>query len=150
MSTYFSDRPFSITFMCLIVALAAFAPRAARGQFLQGTIDGNVTDPSQGALVGAKVVVTEQATGFVRETATNSAGVYTLPNLPPGTYTVTISTSGFQPYTRKGVVVTVQTTTRVDASLTVGAVSENVTVSAETRCSRRTAPTCVLKSARKD
>jgi hypothetical protein len=54
-----------------------------------------------------------------------------LPNLPPGTYTVTISTSGFQPYTRTGVVVTVQTTTRVDAALTVGGVSENVTVSAE-------------------
>ena len=96
------------------------------------TIDGNVTDPSQAALVAAKVVVTEQANGFVRETVTNSAGVYTLPNLPPGTYTVTISSSGFQPYTRTGVVVTVQTTTRVDAALTVGGVTENVTVSAET------------------
>ena len=131
MSRHFPDRRFIITSTCLILGLAVFAPRAARGQFLQGTLDGNVTDPSQAALVDAKVVVKEQATGFVRDTVTNTAGAYTLPNLPPGTYTVTINSSGFQPYTRTGVVVTVQTTTRVDAALTVGGVSENVTVSAE-------------------
>jgi hypothetical protein len=122
---------FVITSACLILGLAAVAPRAALGQFLQGTIDGNVTDSSQAALVGARVVVTEQNTGFQRETATNAAGVYTLPELPPGTYTVTISSQGFQPHTRTGVVVTVQTTTRVDATLAIGALNASVTVSEE-------------------
>lgn len=131
MRRYFPDLRFSVISTCLILGLAVIAPRAARGQFLQGTIDGNVTDASQAALVDAKVVATEQATGFVRETVTNSAGVYTLPNLPPGTYTVTISTSGFQPYTRTGVVVTVQTVTRIDAALSIGGVTEKVTVSAD-------------------
>jgi hypothetical protein len=116
---------------CLILVLAAMAPQPARGQLLQGTIDGNVTDSSQAALVAARVVVTEEGTGFQRETVTTSAGVYTLPELPPGTYTVRISSQGFQTYTRTGVVVTVQTTTRVDATLIVGAVNESVTVSAE-------------------
>ena len=74
----------------------------------------------------------EEATGLVRETVTNAAGVYTLPNVPPGTYAVTISSPGFQPHTRSGVVVTAQTVTRVDAVLSVGEVKENVTVSAET------------------
>jgi hypothetical protein len=115
----------------LILGLAAVAPQAALGQFLQGTIDGNVTDSSQAALVGARVVVTERNTGLQRETVTNAAGVYTLPNLPPGTYTVTISSQGFQPYTRTSVIVTVQTTTRVDAALTLGEVKESVTVSAD-------------------
>lgn len=131
MSRDFPGCRFIMTFACLLLGLAVVAPRAARGQFLQGTIDGNVTDPSQAALVGAKVVGTEQATGLVRETVTNSAGVFTLPSMPPGTYTVMISSSGFQPYTRTGVVVTVQTVTRVDAALTVGGVNESVTVSAE-------------------
>jgi hypothetical protein len=115
----------------LLSGLAIIEPQIARGQLLQGTINGNVTDSSQAALAGAKVVVTEQGTGFQRDTVTSAAGVYTLPELPPGSYTVRISASGFQPYTRTGVVVTVQTTTRVDAALAVGGVSESVTVSAE-------------------
>jgi len=130
MSRDFPRWCYVITSACLLLALAAVAPRVARAQVL-GTIDGNVTDPSQAAVVGAKVVVTEEATGLVRDTATNSAGVYTLPELPPGTYTVTISSSGFQTYTRTGVVVTVQTVTRADAALTVGGVNQSVTVSAE-------------------
>jgi hypothetical protein len=117
--------------ICLILSFALLTPRGVRGQLLQGTIDGNVTDASHAVLVGARVLVKEQATGFLRETLTNSAGGYILPELPPGIYTVTISSSGFQPYTRTGVAVTVETVTRVDASLSVGGVSENVTVSAE-------------------
>ena len=48
---------------------------------LQGTIDGNVTDPSQAAVAGATVTVTNQGTTLSRETTTNSLGEYTLPTL---------------------------------------------------------------------
>src|SRR5436305_4542051 len=117
---------------CLWIApILWIAPELARAQLLQGTIDGNVTDSSGAAVAGAKVIATDQATGFVRDTVTSSTGAYTFPILPPGTYTITISSSGFQTYTRTGVEVTVQTVTRVDVSLSVGAVSENVTVSAQ-------------------
>ena len=124
---------FRLTCICWIVAVVgiAMAPEYARAQLLQGAIDGNVNDSSGAAVAGAKVVVTDRATGFLRETATSLAGGYTFPILPPGTYTVTIGSSGFQTYTRTGVEVTVQTVTRVDVSLSVGAVSENVTVSAQ-------------------
>ena len=81
----FSCLRSSVSFACLILGLAAVMPPAVHGQFLQGTIDGNITDTSQAALVGAKIVAIEQATGLVRETVTNAAGVYTLPNVPPGT-----------------------------------------------------------------
>ncbi len=128
----FSCLRSSVSFACLILGLAAVTPPVVHGQFLQGTIDGNITDTSQAALVGAKIVAIDQATGLVRETVTSAAGVYTLPNVPPGTYAVTISSPGFQPHTRSGVVVTAQTVTRVDAVLSVGEVKENVTVSAET------------------
>jgi hypothetical protein len=120
-----------VVYACLFTAFEIVAPRVAWAQLLQGTIDGNVTDPSQAAVSGARVVVKEGATGFERATVTNAAGIYTLPPLPPGTYIVTITSSGFQTYTRTGVSVIAQTTTRVDAALSVGAVSENVTVSAE-------------------
>lgn len=129
MLSNFSGR--CLTSACLILGLAVVAPRAARGQTVSGTIDGNVTDSTQAALAGAKIVVTEQGTGFQRDTVTNAAGFYTMPNLPPGTYTVTISAPGLQSQTRTGVGVTVQTVTRVDATLTVGAVNESVTISAD-------------------
>src|SRR5260370_39203486 len=126
MSWDFPGCGFMITFPWLILGLGVVGQRAARAQVL-GTIDGNVTDSSRAAIGGAKVVAREQATGFVRETVTNSAGVYTLPDLPPGTYTVAISSAGFQPYTRTGVVVTVQTGTRENVVVSGGGGQESVT-----------------------
>ncbi|HZS51788.1 MAG TPA: carboxypeptidase-like regulatory domain-containing protein [Bryobacterales bacterium] len=67
----------------LFSTLAPVASRQARGQILQGTIDGNVTDASQAAIVGARVVATEQRTNFTRDTTTNAGGLYTIPTLPP-------------------------------------------------------------------
>ncbi|HWB87216.1 MAG TPA: TonB-dependent receptor [Bryobacteraceae bacterium] len=101
-----------------------------RAQLLQGTINGNVTDATQAVVAGANVTATDQATSFERTTTSNSAGVYTLPGMPPGTYTVTIGATGFQTYTKTGVVVAAQTVTRVDVSLTVGEVSQSIKVSA--------------------
>jgi len=123
-------RRLVIASACLLLLLA-LVPGAAFGQSLYGTIAGNVTDPSQAAIVGAKVVATNPDTHFLRDAMTNSAGIFNVPDVLPGSYTVTISMPGFQTYTRTGVVVTVQTLTRVDAALVVGAMNESVTVSAE-------------------
>jgi hypothetical protein len=119
-----------VCILCSSIAVVTIAPNPVRGQLLQGSIDGNVTDSSQAAIAGAKVVATDQATGLVRETVTDSTGAYTLPVLPPGNYSVTVSSPGMQTYTRTGVAVTVQTVTRVDVALALGAVAESVTVSA--------------------
>lgn len=115
----------------LLLFVFALLPGAAFGQSVFGTIAGNVTDASGAAIVGAKVVTTNPATSFVRDTTTNSAGIYTVPDVLPGTYTITITMAGFQTYTSTGVVVTVQAITRMDAALVIGGVSENVTVSAQ-------------------
>ena len=103
----------------------------ARAQLLQGTITGNVRDPSSAVVVGAKVTATEQATHFVRETVTNSVGAYTLPDLPPGTYTVAATATGFENYNLTDVSLTVQAVVRVDVVMTVGGVNQSVTVAAE-------------------
>jgi len=115
----------------LLGVLVALASHQGSAQVLQGTIDGNVTDVSQSAVVGAKVVATNQQTNFTRQTDTNSSGLYTIPTLPPGIYTITVTAAGFQSYTRTGIDVTSATVTRWDVSLSVGQVNETVTVQAE-------------------
>src|SRR6266849_3160923 len=103
----------------------------AQAQLLQGSITGNVTDASQAAVVGAKVVSTDQQTNFTRDTLTNSSGGYNLPTLPPGSYTVTVTAPSFQTTTVTGVTVSPEQVTRRDVTLTIGQLTQNVTVSGE-------------------
>lgn len=110
---------------------ALLSPWHAIGQSVYGTIAGSVTDSTHAAIINARVAAVNPQTSFTRETLSNAGGVYTLPSLEPGTYTVTVTAPGFQAYTRTGVVVTVQTLTRVDAALAVGNVNETVTVTAD-------------------
>jgi hypothetical protein len=102
---------------------------SAVAQLLQGTITGNVTDSSNATIPGATVTATNQGTHFTRSAQTDSAGAYSLSDMPPGTYTVTISAPGFGTYKRTELVLVVQTTLRVDAILPVGQVGDTVTVS---------------------
>src|SRR5579872_2483636 len=120
---------------CLLKILVPIAcilllPAMSRAQLLQGTINGNVSDPSGAMVAGARVVAVDEATHFERAAVTTSTGAYTLPDLPPGTYTVTASAPGLQAYRLTGVAVTVQTVTRVDIRMAVGEVNESVTVAA--------------------
>ena len=114
----------------LLVSVTLF-PEWCRAQLLQGTINGNVADASQAAIVAAAVTAQNTGTSFTRETVTNSAGEYTLATLPPGTYTVSIKAQGFQTYQRTGIVVEPNTITRADVTLIVGQVSETLTVTAQ-------------------
>jgi hypothetical protein len=106
------------------------APNGIVAQALLGEIDGNVTDPTQSAIGGARVVATNIETNVKRETVTNSTGGYTLPDLPPGTYTVSITAPGFQSYNQTGITVSPNAVRRSDVTLTVGQISESVTVEA--------------------
>jgi hypothetical protein len=104
--------------------------RPASAQVLYGSIVGNVADASSASVPAATVTVTEQATGFSRQTATNDAGGFVFPTVPSGTYEIQIAKAGFQPFARNDVMVSINAVTRVDAVLQVGAVSEAVQVSA--------------------
>ena len=116
--------------LVLVAVVLLFHDRAS-AQLLQGTIDGNVTDTSQAAIAGVTVTATNLANNFTRETVTNSAGGYTLPTLPPGLYTITVKSSGFQTYNQTGVNVEANGVTRVDVVLNVGQVTESMTVAAQ-------------------
>src|SRR5690349_15440340 len=114
---------------CFLSATLFVAPFRCPAQLLQGTINGNVTDPTGAAISGATVRVTSEGTAIGREATTNSLGGYSLPTLPPGTYDLTVNAPGFSAYSQKGIVVRGNEVTRVDAAMVVGAVNSNITVS---------------------
>jgi len=93
-------------------------------------IKGSVIDPSGAAVVDATVSIADVLTGIVTRAATNGSGIYDVPSLLPGEYTIAVSAAGFKDYLRKGVVLQVETTA-INITLTVGMASEQVTVTAE-------------------
>ena len=96
-----------------------------------GQINGTVTDASGGVLPGVTVEATNAGTGAVRTAVTGADGLYTIPLLPPGNYTVKASLQGFRTSQREGVRVTVSETARVTFQLEVGQLTETITVNAE-------------------
>ncbi len=115
----------------IVLAFVLFASSVLVGQTFRGTILGTVTDTSGAVVSGAKVTVKNTATGLERTTQTSADGSYAIPELPLGTYTVTISQQGFQTSIANNVVVDVATERRVDASLRTGKVEQQVEVSGE-------------------
>ena len=112
----------------VFVLLAAISLSA---QTFRGTILGTVTDPSGAVVAGAKVTVKNTGTGLERSTETSGDGSYSLPELPIGTYNVTISQTGFTTFVATGVTVDVASERRVDGSLKAGEVATRVEVSAD-------------------
>jgi len=108
------------------------APAYAAGQAAHGTLLGNVRDESGATVPGATVTATEVRTNIPRSTVTNETGNYIFTNLPPGLYRIEGELSGFKKFTRDGVELQVNTSVRVDMKLSVGALTESVTVAAET------------------
>ena len=68
----------------------------SQGQANLGAISGTVTDPSKAVLAGANVTITNEATNDTRTVQTDSRGFYDVESLEPGSYTVTISATGFK------------------------------------------------------
>src|SRR5437660_6605609 len=101
-------------------------------QTFRGTILGTVTDPKGAVVAGAKVTVHNVDTGLERTTRTSADGSYAVPELPIGTYTVTVTQSGFQTAVTSKVAVNVAAEKRVDVVFRTGQVSEKVEVSGET------------------
>lgn len=96
-----------------------------------GTITGQVTDESGSILPGVVVEATNEGTGQVRNATAGSDGFYTLPLIQPGRYSVRASLQGFRTAVKEGVTVAVNSTSRVDLVLSVGALEETITVQSE-------------------
>lgn len=97
-------------------------------QSSSGTFLGSVRDASGAVIPGATVTIVNQDTGFRREIASGADGEFEMPLVPLGNYTVSCKAKGFQSVDRKGVNLQVDQKARIDFTLTVGEVSETVTV----------------------
>jgi outer membrane receptor protein involved in Fe transport len=120
----------SVVLLCLIVLVAGTATNSA-AQAVYGGILGTCTDAQGNAIAGAKVTVTSVAKGSVEETTTNDDGNYTVSHLIPDVYHIRVEATGFKAYEVKAVQVAADTSTKVDAKMDVGSVSQSIEVTGE-------------------
>ena len=114
---------------CVLVGIVlGLAPRIARAQNANtGEIKGSVTDSSGAAMPAVAVKIANVQTGVVTPTATNQVGLYDVPFLAPGNYSITFSKQGFRDVVHSAIALQVQTL-EVDATMQVGEATQEVVV----------------------
>ena len=118
-------RPIRLV-VCLLFALFSVFAQSDRG-----AITGTVTDPAAAIVPNAVVSVRNVDTGSQYQTTTTDTGNYSLPQLPAGTYELTVTVPGFSRYVQQGIRAIVANTVRVDVVLQVGVPTDSVTVTAD-------------------
>ncbi|MBV6431064.1 MAG: hypothetical protein IANPNBLG_01186 [Bryobacteraceae bacterium] len=124
-----------LTFAILFMACVALA------QIISSSIVGQVSDPSGAGVPEAQITVTNEGTGISVRAKADASGTYSVPNLQPGVYTVTVSKEGFQSTRTTGVQVLASQSVRVNTGLRVGEVQQSVTVSGEAALVKTESPT---------
>jgi hypothetical protein len=109
-----------------------FAAAVSAQTISTSQIRGTVQDASGGAVAGADVKLIEVNTGAVRSAVSGNDGAYSLPDLSVGTYRLEVSKSGFNKYVQTGILLQVGVNPTLDVALKVGAMTQEVTVEAQT------------------
>jgi carboxypeptidase family protein len=118
----------SMAIMLATVALAT--PALCFAQSERGSVTGVVQDSSKAGIPGVSVNVINTATNATTSVVSTESGAYSAANLPPGTYRIEASLTGFRSAKLEGIRLTAGTTARVDITLDLGAIEESVTVMA--------------------
>src|SRR5690242_6065197 len=111
-----------------ILTIAIFSANPAYAQVSGATLSGTVTDPSGAIIGGAQVTITNKATGVSRAVTTDTAGLYSAPNLLPGPYEVAISAAGFSTTKQENLTLTVGAQQTLNVSLKIGEAAQTVLV----------------------
>jgi hypothetical protein len=112
-----------------LLSVSLAAPAFAQSQGANGAIEGTVSDSSGGVLPGATVTITNIDTGAERTVISNEKGLYRAPLMPLGRYRVVAELQGFKKFQGTDIQLSVGQTAVVNATLSVGTVSETITVS---------------------
>jgi hypothetical protein len=114
--------------LLLLVLIYVAVITVVVGQAVKGSLLGTITDSNGAAAAGATVTITETRTNITAVTTTNADGNYVFSNIKEGVYRVETTQKGFKKVARESVQVDVNTTVRVDLVMSVGEVSETVTI----------------------
>jgi Carboxypeptidase regulatory-like domain len=115
------ERWMSLVAVCLALSNVAF-PQAS-----SSSLRGTVTDPSGSALPGATVVIANAESKISRTATTGEVGDYRFLALPPGTYTLTVTATGFARYEQTGIQLLVNSPATANVKLKIGRTNESVT-----------------------
>jgi Carboxypeptidase regulatory-like domain len=112
-----------------LVALCVLCLPEGRAQLAGALLSGTISDASGASIAGAQLEIKNIENGEVRTVVSNGDGFYSAPNLLPGNYDVSVSANGFAGLTEHGVILKVGMQQKLDLTLTVGEVRQNVEVS---------------------
>ena len=123
------QRRGSLSYLVILFVLV-ISPLSVSAQTTTSTIEGFVNDSKKAVVAGAQVVVKNPALGIERTVNTGEDGFFRVTALPAGIYNIAVSATGFAPRNFEAIEVTLNRTIRFDVDLEVGAVQEQVDVSA--------------------
>ncbi|HMG01905.1 MAG TPA: carboxypeptidase-like regulatory domain-containing protein [Edaphobacter sp.] len=120
----------TLAVLVCVISTLLFLAAPASAQLDTGGVTGTVLDPGGAIVPGAKITLTNSATGVTATTDSTSTGTYVFDGVRPGTYTLRSSPQGFQPSIIQGIEVHVQRTVTLDIHLSTGNVAQQITVTA--------------------
>jgi hypothetical protein len=138
-SNAYAGKLGAAVWVLVIMAVSILGTGQAYAQVAGATLTGTVKDSAGGYIPNSQVVITDVATGVARIVSADGAGLYTAPNLLPGTYEIRVTATGFSTEVQKGVTLTVGAQQVLDFTMRVGQMSQTVEVTTE-------APTVELTS----
>src|SRR5215467_9691631 len=116
---------------CCFLVIIIFSAAPAVAQTDSGTVSGRVVDPSSSSIVGAQVLLVDIDRETTSSTVTNHAGLYTFHGVHPGRYRLEVSAKGFKTVNVTGLTVNTQANLEQNFALSIGSVSESITVEAK-------------------
>ncbi|HLZ41220.1 MAG TPA: carboxypeptidase regulatory-like domain-containing protein [Candidatus Sulfotelmatobacter sp.] len=132
-ASFVQAATYTIALFATLVLLTAISLAQSTSQ-----LNGSVTDPSGATVPGAKIVLTDTATGLQRTTTSNSAGLYQFLEVPPGNYKLEAQASGFTAYVAAKVTLVVSTPSTLNIKFRVAGIEETVTVEGQAPLINRT------------
>ncbi len=115
----------------VVLGLVLLSGTFALAQSNRGNITGTLSDSSGAVIPGVEVTATNVATGVVTKVTSNQDGIYVVPNLPPGGYSVEFKRQGFKTVQYPAITLESTEAARLDSVLAVGSVGDSVTVTAD-------------------